>query len=170
MKLSFTNKTHVYSLLVTFNVLRLYVVTKKSKFFCVIFCIPIHSDPNILQISFLQPFSLKTWSANVIKLSSSSKEFGPSCFTETSFYSKKHLYREISISIHLLLYSHFLYLILTCCICANKIYISNMFINCNISYAIILPYCDICLEMLLKHSKNWKNIPYSPGLHEIFVT
>ena len=53
LKLSSTNKTHVYSLLVTFDVLRLYVVTKKSKFFCAIFRILIHSDPKILQISFL---------------------------------------------------------------------------------------------------------------------
>ena len=53
LKLSSTNKTHVYSLLVTFDVLRLYVVTKKSKFFGVIFRILIHSGPKILQIFFL---------------------------------------------------------------------------------------------------------------------
>ena len=69
LKLSSTNKTHVYSLLVTFDVLRLYVVTNA------IFSILIHSDHKILQVSFLQPFSLKTWSANVIKLSSSCKKF-----------------------------------------------------------------------------------------------
>ena len=48
-----TNKTNVYSFLVTFDVLRLYLVTKKSKFLCAIFRILIHSDPRILQISFL---------------------------------------------------------------------------------------------------------------------
>ena len=48
-----TNKTHVYSLLVTFDVLRMYVVTEKSKFLCAIFRILIHSDPTFLQISFL---------------------------------------------------------------------------------------------------------------------
>ena len=53
LKLSSTNKTHVYSLLVTFDVLRLYVITEKSKFFCAIFRILIHSDPKILQIFFL---------------------------------------------------------------------------------------------------------------------
>ena len=53
LKLLSTNKTHVYSLLATFDVLRLYVVTKKSRFFCAIFRILIHSDPEILQISFL---------------------------------------------------------------------------------------------------------------------
>ena len=56
LKLSSTNKTHVYSLLVTFDVLRLYVVTEKSEFLCAIFRILIHSDPKILQISILQPF------------------------------------------------------------------------------------------------------------------
>ena len=75
LKLSSPNKTHVYFLLVTFDVLRLYVVSKKSKFFCTIFRILIHSNPNILQISFLQLFSLKTRSTNVIKLSSSCKKF-----------------------------------------------------------------------------------------------
>ena len=53
LKLSSTNKTHYYSLLVTFDVLRLYTVTEKSKFFCAMFRILIHSDPKILQISFL---------------------------------------------------------------------------------------------------------------------
>ena len=37
LKLSFTNKTHVCSLLITSDVLRLYVVTKKSQFLCAIF-------------------------------------------------------------------------------------------------------------------------------------
>ena len=53
LKLSSTNKTHIYSLLVTFDVLRLYVVTEKSNFLCAIFRILIHSDPKLLQISFL---------------------------------------------------------------------------------------------------------------------
>ena len=75
LKLSFTNKTIFCPLLVTFDVLRLYVVTEKSKFLCAIFRVLIHSDPKILQISFLQPFSVKTWSVNVIKLSSSYKTF-----------------------------------------------------------------------------------------------
>ena len=75
LKLSSTNKTHVYSLLVTFDMLRLYVVTDKNNFLCEIFRILIHSDPKILQISFLQPFSVKTWSANVIKLSPSYEKF-----------------------------------------------------------------------------------------------
>ena len=74
LKLSPANKTHFYSLLVTFDVLTLSVVTLKSNFFSAIFRILIQ-DPKILQISFLQPFSLKTWSANMIKLSSSCKNF-----------------------------------------------------------------------------------------------
>ena len=49
LKLSTTNKTHIYSLLVTFDVLRVYIVTEKSKFLCAIFCILIHSDSKILQ-------------------------------------------------------------------------------------------------------------------------
>ena len=53
LKLSSTNKTHVSSLSVTFDVLRLYKVTEKSKFFCAIFRILIHTDPKILQISFI---------------------------------------------------------------------------------------------------------------------
>ena len=44
LKLSFTNKAQVYSLLVTFDVLRLYVVTETSNFLCAIFRILIHSD------------------------------------------------------------------------------------------------------------------------------
>ena len=60
LKLSSTNKTHVYSLLVTFDMLRLYVVTDKNNFLCEIFRILIHSDP---------------WSANVIKLSPSYEKF-----------------------------------------------------------------------------------------------
>ena len=51
-KLSSTTKTHVYSLLVTFDVLRL-LVTEKSKLICTIFCILLHSDTKIQQISFL---------------------------------------------------------------------------------------------------------------------
>ena len=98
LKLSSTNKTHVYSLLVTIDVLRLYVVTEKSKFLCTTFRILIHSDPKILQISFLKPFSVKA--CNKLQKVSASR------FTETSFDSKKHLYRGISIS----LYSHFSYL------------------------------------------------------------
>ena len=53
LKLSSTNKTLFYSLLITFDVLRLYVVTEKSTFLCAIFRILINSDPKILQISFL---------------------------------------------------------------------------------------------------------------------
>ena len=52
LKLSSTNKTHVYSLLVTFDVLRLYVVTKKSQFLCAIFYILIHSNPKTLPKKF----------------------------------------------------------------------------------------------------------------------
>ena len=70
LKLSSTNKTHVYSLLVNFDVLRLYVVTEKSYFLGSLCYILIYSNPQILQICFLQPFSVKTWRVNLIKLSS----------------------------------------------------------------------------------------------------
>ena len=53
LKLSSTNKTHVYFLLVIFDMLRLYVVTNKGIFLRTIFRTLIHSDPKILQISFL---------------------------------------------------------------------------------------------------------------------
>ena len=53
LKLSSTNKTHVYFLLVIFDMLRLYVVTNKSIFLRTIFRTLNHSDPKILQISFL---------------------------------------------------------------------------------------------------------------------
>ena len=75
LKLSSTNKTHVHSLLVTFDVLRLYAVTEKSKFLCAIFRILIHSGVKILQISFLWLYPVKSWSVNVIKLSSSYNKF-----------------------------------------------------------------------------------------------
>ena len=70
LKLLSTNKTHVYSLLVIFDVLRLYVVTEKICFLGSLFCILIYSNAQILQICFLQPSSVKTCRANVIKLSS----------------------------------------------------------------------------------------------------
>ena len=50
---SCTNKTHVYSLLSTFYVLWLYVVTEKSPFLYAIFRILIRPNPKILQIFFL---------------------------------------------------------------------------------------------------------------------
>ena len=53
LKLSSTNKTRFHSLLVTFDVVRLYVVTAKSQFLCAIFRALIHSNPKIRQISFL---------------------------------------------------------------------------------------------------------------------
>ena len=53
LKLSSTNKTQVYSLLVTFDMLRLYAIQKKVNFLCAIFHILIHSHIKILQISFL---------------------------------------------------------------------------------------------------------------------
>ena len=57
---------------------------------------------------------------------------------------------------------------LTCCICAKQ-NLHSQYVYCNISYVIILPYCNICLEMLLKLSKKWENIPYIPGLYGVFV-
>ena len=57
LKLWSTNKTHVYFLLVTFDVLKLYVVTDKSKCLCAIFHNLIHSNPKILQISFVRHLS-----------------------------------------------------------------------------------------------------------------
>ena len=72
LKLSSTNKTHVHFLLVIFDALRLYSVTEKSKFLCAIFRILIHSGLKILKISF---YPVKSWSVNIIKLSSSYNKF-----------------------------------------------------------------------------------------------
>ena len=84
---------------------------QKSRFLRAILRILIHPNPNILQISFLPSFLWKTWLANVIKLSSSYKKFRRVVFKrETSFDSKKHFCQGISISMHLLFYSHFSYL------------------------------------------------------------
>ena len=71
LKLPSTIKTCTHPLLVTFDVLRLHVVTEnKNQFRCAIFRILIYSNPKILQISFLKPFL-----AYVIKFVSSYKKF-----------------------------------------------------------------------------------------------
>ena len=70
LKLPSTIKTRAHPLLVTFDVLRLHVVTEKNQFRCAIFRILIYSNPKILQISFLKPFL-----ASVIKFFSSYKKF-----------------------------------------------------------------------------------------------
>ena len=89
LKLSSKNKTHVYSLLVTFDVLRVYVITEKSEFLCAVFRILIYSDPKILQMSFLLSFSDKTWPAVVIKLLPSYKKFRRDFFKKLSLIPKR---------------------------------------------------------------------------------
>ena len=83
LKLSSTTRTRAHPLLVTFDVLRLHVVTKKNQFRCAIFHILIYSNPKILQISFLKP-SL----ASVIKFFSSYKKFHRAVFKRRSCISK----------------------------------------------------------------------------------
>ena len=75
LKLSLEHKTRVYSSLLTFDMLRLCEVTEKSHFVCEMFRILIHSNPKILQISFLQLFSVEAQWENVIKAQSSYKTF-----------------------------------------------------------------------------------------------
>ena len=71
LKLPSTIKTCTHPLLVTFDVLRLHLVTEnKNQFRCAIFRILIYSNPKILEISFLKPFL-----AYVIKFFSSYKKF-----------------------------------------------------------------------------------------------
>ena len=83
MKLSSTIKTRAHPFLVTSDVLRLHVVTKKNQFRCAIFRILIYSNPKILQISFLKPFL-----ASVIKFFSSYKKFRRAVFKRRSCISK----------------------------------------------------------------------------------
>ena len=83
LKLSSTTRTRAHPLLVTFDVLRLHVVTEKNQFRCAIFRILIYSNPKILQISFLKPFL-----ASVIKFFSSYKKFRRAVFKRRSCNSK----------------------------------------------------------------------------------
>ena len=123
-----TNKTHVYSLLVTFDVLRL--EPKQVNVFCAIFRILIHSDPKILQISFLQPFSVKTRSANVIKLTPSQKKFRRVVLQRHSLIPKSIFTGNININTLVALFSFFISN-LTCCICAYTIGICHMPLYCH---------------------------------------
>ena len=83
LKLSSTIKARSHPLLVTFDVLRLHVVTEKNQFRCAIFRILIYSNPKILQISFLKPFL-----ASAIKFFSSYKKFRRAVFKRRSCNSK----------------------------------------------------------------------------------
>ena len=159
LQLSWTSKAHVYSLLVTFDVLWLYVVIEKSQCLCAIFCVLIHSNPKILQISLLQSLSAKTWMANMFFFRQVTKRFTESFLRDFLWFQKVFLLGNININTIVVLFSSFISY-LTCCICANKIYISNRFIV--ICHAIIIRYGNISFEMLLKLSKNWKHVPYSP--------
>ena len=84
------------------------------------------------------------------------KSFAESFYRDILWFQKASLPGNININTLVVLFSFFISN-LTCCICANKIYISSMFIViCHMHTAIchiILPYCNICLEMLLKLSK-----------------
>ena len=164
LKLPSTIKTRAHPLLVTFDVLRLHVVTEKNQFRCAIFRILIYSNPKILQISFLKPFL-----ASVIKFFSSYKKFRRAVFKRrscnsknfwffsphisktTSFDSKKHFYWGISTtSIHLFFYSRFSYPT------KHVVYMRQRNLHKQPVYKLNDYFCHIAIffEMLLKLSKN----------------
>ena len=164
MKLSSTIKTRAHPFLVTSDVLRLHVVTKKNQFRCAIFRILIYSNPKILQISFLKPFL-----ASVIKFFSSYKKFRRAVFKRrscnskisrlffphisktNSFDSKKHFYWGISTtSMHLVFYSRFSYLT------KHVVYMHQRNLHQQPVYQLNYYFCHIAIffEMLQKLSKN----------------
>ena len=122
MKLSSTNKTHVYFLLVLFDVLRRYVATKKS------FCVQYFILRLIQIIKFCKSLSYSPFRlTNVIKLSSSHKRFCRVVFKRLPLIPKSIFTGEYQ---HLYTCCFILIFIsnLTCCMCTIKIYLSNQFI------------------------------------------
>ena len=115
MKLSSTNKTHVYFLLVLFDVLRRYVATKKS------FCVQYFILRLIQIIKFCKSLSYSPFRlTNVIKLSSSHKRFCRVVFKRLPLIPKSIFTGEYQ---HLYTCCFILIFIsnLTCCMCIIKI-------------------------------------------------
>ena len=97
LKLSSTNKTHVYSLLVTFDV---HVCSNRKE---VDFCVQFFKFwfMQILKFCkslFIAVFDIKAWSANVIKLSSNYKKFCRVVFKRLSFIRKSIFKGNININ------------------------------------------------------------------------
>ena len=110
LQLVSTNKTDVYSLLVTFDVLWLHVATKKKINLCeqyfVFWFIQILNSSNL----FLIVVFGKTWSANGIKLSPSYKKFRRVVFKRAPLIAKSIFIREYQHQYTCCFILHFSYL------------------------------------------------------------